>query len=601
MVEGTATELAASRSAADGRLGAQEALDLFASVFGPLPGATDDRLVPRGGDGSLAIRAVLRVWDDLTADQQAAVEAVLLGPGQEASTAGEGGAIVEVSRQAIDLATEGARAQAALETALGRPLTLPVTIETVPAGSLGETETGGVIRAWAMGTAGGRQALDGPADACLIRVDVSVVNYSDLVHEYFHCFQYDSVDTALIVYDTPDWIVEGSAKWAEARIAGPSDSGAAAWGAEWVASTGSVFLLDYAAVGFFWTIEDMGGDPWTFMLDMLGNEGEEAVAITGFEPGDVAPRMASEKAEAHMAAPTFSVTNVWQLVAPDAPNRAARMAGTVTESSPIDESFSTKEWAPLFPGQVTFAGEGIVHVRVKADAGFVEFEDKESEEVFGSFDRRYCKRAEGCTCGADGEVDSELPEASEDLLVTGIRRSDGELGFLIEIEDEPDRFPEGVWEGSLSITTVRFGAAGSQVVGETRAAPFNLTVDNGAVTGDYTWIQDQRMDMGDGAYVEGVGTLTGFFSGCSYLPVANSIAVTVDGVADFADGLGVRPFNFTQPVGGAPDARPWNFETVTDSFVSGTIDAAPNIAQMRASGLDYVDDVTIVFEASRVG
>ena len=58
---------------------------------------------------------------------------------------------------------------------------------------------------------------------------------------------------------------------------------------------------------------------------------------------------------------------------------------------------------------------------------------------------------------------------------------------------------------------------------------------------------------------------------------------------------------FDQPMPPVPETRPWTFETVTEDLVAGSIDPSLNIDFMRSSGLDYVDDVTITFRATRVG
>ena len=73
----TTVALHASRDGNDGLLAVQETVDLFAAVYGPVPGADADRfdVGPRGG--TMAVRNVFRVWGELTPDQRAAVTDLL--------------------------------------------------------------------------------------------------------------------------------------------------------------------------------------------------------------------------------------------------------------------------------------------------------------------------------------------------------------------------------------------------------------------------------------------------------------------------------------------------------------------------------------------
>jgi hypothetical protein len=191
---------------------------------------------------------------------------------------------------------------------------------------------------------------------------------------------------------------------------------------------------------------------------------------------------------------------------------------------------------------------------------------------------------------------------SENLLVTGIERDGGQAHFLIELEEFDEEFPDGQWEGTFSITTIQFTADGLRAVGDTIAAPFTITVADGVVTGGaYVQSMNERIDMSDGDYAEGVGMINGVFTGCAFLPLMVPSIFSFDGIA-VIDG-NAAPFVFEQPLGPGPSSlgpAPWHFDAVTENRVTGSLDNQAYLAFMRATGLT-VDDVEVRFEATRTG
>lgn len=596
----TRPELAEAREANDGLLPAQESIDLFAAIFGPVPGADADRFQIDEHDGTMAVMAVLGNWDELTAAQQAAVAAVLDGDAPSSSrqilSAGFFGSFPVRSMRVLGVSAQVATAQAAIESRLGRSLGIPVAVEVRPPDEV--VVGGSEVNGYAFPTRGGVFVTSGNAEACTFRLKDTAV-YRTIVHELFHCFQFDAVADVGQVLRGQDWITEGSATWVAARIAGVDDY-AETRTRQWMSNRRSIFALDYPALVFYWTIEDMGVDPFAVILGMFGNSGEAAVAATGLDPAAVLPRIAGERASAHRLAPSFDVSDVWQLSPGDFPGYGRRTPIVVDEDTPFESSRAGGPWAPGGLGQVRFQDEGIAHVVVEADAGYVEFEGEGNHPVGGLFDRRFCIRPGGCTCGAD-EGEEELPMGSENMLMTAINRAGGNIRFLVELEEFDEEFPEGQWEGNFLITTVRFSADGSRVVSDPTSAPFTITVEGGAVTGgSYVQTADQRIDFDDGAYAEGVGAIEGVFTGCAFLPLMVPSFFSFEGIG-VRDGM-TTPLSFRQPLGPSPGIgpAPWTFTEVTENRVAGTLDNSAYLAFMRSVGLT-VDEVEVRFEATRVG
>jgi hypothetical protein len=596
----TRPELAEARAANDGVLPAQESIDLFAAIFGALPGANPDRFEIDEHDGSMAVMSVLANWDELLADQQAAVSAILDGgapnSGSRIVTAGLLSSFPIRSMRALGVSAQVATAQAAIESRLGRALGIPVEVEVRPPEEV--VIRGSEVNGYAFPTRDGVFVTSGVAEACTFRLKDTAV-YRTIVHELFHCFQFAAVADVGQVLRGQGWITEGSATWVAARIAGVDDY-AETRTRQWMTNRRSIFNLDYPALVFYWTIEDMGVDPFSVILGMFGSSGEAAVAATGLDPAAVLPRIAGERAAAHRLAPSFDVSDVWQLSPGDVPGFGRRTPIVVDESTPFENSRAGGPWAPGGLGQVRFPEEGIAHVVVEADAGYVEFEGEGNHPVGGLFDRRFCIRPGGCTCGAD-EGEEALPMGSENMLMTGINRAGGNIRFLVELEEFDEEFPAGAWEGNFFITTVRFSADGTRAVSDITSAPFTITVEDGTVTGgSYFQTADQRIDFDDGAYAEGTGTIEGVFTGCPFLPLMVPSLFSFEGIG-VRDGL-TTPLSFSQPLGPSPGLgpAPWTFTEVTENRVAGTLDNAAYLAFMRSVGLT-VDEVEVRFEASRVG
>ena len=231
-------------------------LQLFALLYGPVPGVTP----PPGGtgalvDGSIAIDGVFRAWPELSDAQRDAIRRAL---GRDASYVPPSGTFGK-SRQAgptiapaSTFAPDLDKVKSLLAAHLGA---LPVSVElsTVATGPPDIGADAGVY--------------DGPkGNACYVRLypagatDPSTL-YVVLAHELTHCYQ----DTWGKV--APAWIEEGMAMWTGVTInaeAGKAPSGLGQGWIEKYANTPQTSLLarSYDALGWFAFAAQSGVDLW---------------------------------------------------------------------------------------------------------------------------------------------------------------------------------------------------------------------------------------------------------------------------------------------------------------------------------------------------
>lgn len=217
----------------DGEVPLDVALAAFTLTVGPLPGVDD---LSRGPvhvpSGTGALRWTLAHWEQLTAEQQAAVEGYL-SPG---APTGRGpvlamtGRVLAAEPDEQVLAELIAQVEDVIAQNLGRDLGVPIELHVAP--SLEEADADALTNGV---DAGG--GMFGPMAKCVITL---TKNGSDLAsdvesgaqpsglitslmaHEVFHCFEMalsiDLVDS----YTRPPWVVEGLAEWVGETVAGGS-------------------------------------------------------------------------------------------------------------------------------------------------------------------------------------------------------------------------------------------------------------------------------------------------------------------------------------------------------------------------------------------
>ncbi|HSM02039.1 MAG TPA: hypothetical protein VK960_06340 [Acidimicrobiia bacterium] len=568
-----------SRDAHDGFLGPQEALDLFSAVYGPVPGADDERFDAGPGDGTMAMRNVFRLFDELTPDQQ---EAVLAASGSPGASIGPNAVLA--SQAALGgVESQVAALESELAGLLGRPLGLTLEVVT------GHTFSADDVLADAAPLGGG-VPFRAPYDTCRLRVSADGATANTLAHELFHCFQFTFSTSS-----TPDWIEEGQAEWVGARVGGVDAGSSESWSAWATGQLGSLFAKDYDAVGFYWVIEQAGANPWTVMPSMFGKSNVAAVEATGLSGADAARWMGTTTARDDLS--PIGLSSAWTIAAGDAPAPGVRALIRVSEDAPFERTRSLAPFTDTSALDFHLDGD-VVTLDVQAEAGAFEFLEKSFTPFDGSFFGRFCIREGGCSCDSEGE--EELEEGSDRLFVAAASASGGSASIRVTMEEYDDEFADGSWTGELIATVISTDFDGAQGVSDPLGAPFEMTVaDRKVVEGSYSVAMYQTIDAGD-VSAEGVGMIGGYITGCSFAPRLVATGFSFEGTITDEDGT--RPFVFSIPFDDTGAAPPvWQFdESDDDDRASGMLVTTPYLEYMRGVGVG-VNDVQIRFVATRSG
>jgi hypothetical protein len=126
-------------------------------------------------------------------------------------------------------------------------------------------------------------------NVCRIRLgsSVQINTYLDLAlaHEVFHCFQYDLVPNTWETID--DWIMEGMADWAALSVDPVSYTNTdRALGDYLISTHKSLFSRDYDAVGFWGHTQDVTGNLWSHVAQILSAGGNGASYVAAVGPSD---------------------------------------------------------------------------------------------------------------------------------------------------------------------------------------------------------------------------------------------------------------------------------------------------------------------------
>ena len=571
--------LEASREVNDGFLGLQDALDLFAAVYGPIPGADASRFDPRPHDASMAMRNVFRLFDDLTPDQQQAVMAAV-GP-----TTGAGGAdAILASTRGGGIEAQIAALEAEIAGHLGRPLGLVIVAVT------GHTFSNPEILADAAPLGGG-VPFRMPYDTCRVRVAAGVVTSATLAHEVFHCFQYTFPGETS---ESPDWIEEGQAEWVGARLGGVDAGIVGSWNGWVTRQMVSLFSKDYNAVGFYWVIEQAGIDPWTVMPAMFGISSAAAVEATGLSGAEAVRWMGTTTARDDLR--PIGLSAGWTIAAGDAPAPGVRARVMVSEDAPFERTRSLPPFADSAAIDFRLDGD-VVTLDLQSETGAFEFVEKDFTPFDGTFFGRYCIREDGCSCGSEGE--EELEEGSDRLFMSVGSATGGSASIGITIEDYDDAFADGTWTGELISTVVSIDYDGGEGRGDPLGAPFAMMIESGQVVeGSYSAAMYQTIEVA-GAFAEGVGMIAGYITGCSFAPRLVATGFEFEGTITDEDGT--RPFVFAFPFEDTGASTVWQFdESVNENSATGMLVTTPYLEYMRGVGVS-VNDVEIRFVATRSG
>jgi hypothetical protein len=288
-VEQTAWSRLMTQIGPDGEVPLEMALQAFVLAIGPLPGVD----TPEGEPGLIVsgtdpLRWVLSRWDDLTPQQQSAVDAYLPSPeilpgaagvdegtDQPAAASGSGtsGVMRTLSYQAgsdpayacqtsNSLDQLLAQVQSAVETGFGRVLNASVGVCTI-------TGYDGAAYAMPLNAEGG--VLNGQMFHCNIVVPTTGGPENALTfhmtYAFFNCFQADLMSIEKW-QQLPSWLAAGSAFWVASKTAAVPGYDSVL--GPWLTQPGrTLFSRANNAAGFFSLMEDANIDPVTHIEEML--------------------------------------------------------------------------------------------------------------------------------------------------------------------------------------------------------------------------------------------------------------------------------------------------------------------------------------------
>lgn len=441
----------------DGTIPLDLALDLFAAGFGPIDGGEPDAVEPPVLSGTMAIRSLLWHWEELTPEQQATVDRVLVPSGGRATGSGSGALAVPALQMEPDESIRGitalvAELQAELEALLGVRLGVPIV-----AGASSEA-TDASYHAFAWGTVDGRRALTGHMDACEISVlepGWDVINTPQfrtlIAHEVMHCFQYDGAGGIPDVLKGPSWVVEGGATFASLVVA-PTDYFDSRWN-EWLREPGiALYKRTYDALGAYAIAEQEGADVWRHLVPLLQADGPVAGVELLFEsPSDealsaIARRLVREP----------EVGAAWESTGPRITAARGAVGIDVRNGASIDEvvTIVPMATAPYSIG-IDDATE-VVDVTVFGGLGVLGTPGGATEEIGPDFLGRYCVTG-FCECPDGGDTGgTEIP-------------SGGPLGLALTSAD-----PTAPSTATIGVSSIsRTEACGNRVPGEVLVVRFH--------------------------------------------------------------------------------------------------------------------------------
>jgi hypothetical protein len=287
------------------------------------------------------------------------------------------------------------------------------------------------------------------------------------------------------------------------------------------------------------------------------------------------------------------VSDVWDFTV-DVPEQGDRSSLTITEDEGIEVSLDKEVMSKETNARVTVVGGERLQVKVRSGVGTLEFFGKEPVTWSQQFGREYCLDEDGCRCGVDDSVDSGLEHGGRELLVAAGSLEAETIEYDIEIPREV--FGDGHWEGTITTTSLRVAGPGIDAARSSFEAPFEFTVENGAVTSGSFEITFGAQSAGAEIQAVGVVTISGTFTGCGFAPQMMGLAFHFAGTISAFDTI--QEVEFNRPAGGHMDTV-WEINPATTADIrNGTIDEGGMIGAISAGGMAVLD-VHISFDARR--
>jgi hypothetical protein len=597
------------RIAEAGGLTPQVALDWFATLFGPVPGAEPIDLPQPAMSGTQAVRYVLDQWDQLTDDQRRAVaEAIAVpaagggGGGTANSVMARGGLgppLPQPHQESLERIVDD------LESRTGHRLSLPVVAIT-------EEESGPVrgpedetVIAWAFPATrrAGIWEVD-PDSPEAYAVAVIEGDFSEnelrgvLAHEAFHALAWDAVG-----YDyyrgLPAWLVEGQAAWVGETVAAgtglPSN-----WWQVYLAEQWPLYRRDYDAIGFYAHLENNGADVWSMLIPMLEAGGGGAMGLVLERAGtDWVPSWPSGLSRRSEWGAEWDTTGPG--ITGDArslQDATVRPGEVATLAVPlVDQSI----WNVAIEPDVDLLGVGA------AGFGILRWSDGTTERFSGSMNSVYCL-AERCTCEDGSDVPGltgEPPPIDAGAFAVGltdVRAGGGRMeieGLSLEdaCEEYSIGFPDGRWVG-VAVGGGRIESVEAEA-GADGVAVFEIEVAGGAVTDGHLVYSANASSVAQGES-EGMADLVlvgdAPLGGSSLRVIAQGGTVHVEGTVTVeSSGISVRTgisetFASEDEIGFSP-------QLATENCVRGDFAIEGRQVQEEAG---YSSDMTAPFIAVRV-
>lgn len=279
--EPTAWENLLARVESSGPPSLETALQAFSLLIAPLPGVT----LPPGAlagtaaafghdtgevGGCAAVRWVRAYWDQLTPEQQQAVDAALADTSsvvvaRDATPSADAAEADEIAR----FQQVAAEAATAIAAKLGQPLTVPIKVvfadpskSTAAASLQPENADGGTT---------GTLALCRMFIPARTRANPDPIAVRGIVtHEVFHCFHAQIAGFERYKnLAAPQWLDEGGPNWVAADIVGLFTSIDSSWTLWFEQPEAQLSSRAYSGMGIFAEAAWLGANPWALFPAMF--------------------------------------------------------------------------------------------------------------------------------------------------------------------------------------------------------------------------------------------------------------------------------------------------------------------------------------------
>jgi len=414
---------------ADGERSLESALRLFAMAYGPLPGVEGVPDSNERVEGTLARRAILAHYDELTPDQQAAVDewlapdpdatVVEIGPVGQGTIAMVGPLVAQPQltpeQQAVLDATNDYRFAIATKMGDDIPGKINLSFPTKQ-------------RPDALADADGVW-VNGEFTGCEIRwfpsgmADAPLNILLTAAHETFHCFQAAHFNNRDRYISGPDWWQEGGAEWVSYDVAGaPQDGGF--WDDYVNIPELSLFQRTYDGVGFWADLAATGISPWPkwrAIWDAYENEG--AWVASGAEDDDFLNSWSS----GWFREPDRG--GAWDMTGPGIP------AGNTTPD-PLNVANGSNASVAAGPYTNTqYNATSAADVVIITGSGRIRLSDRNVDEPL-ALGQRFCTKPGGCVCPDGKPLPFPLTQLATFFAVAVTGGSSSSAGNLVGISIE---------------------------------------------------------------------------------------------------------------------------------------------------------------------